>query len=171
MRHTKPRPPRVLSVFPTTKGFGYAVFEGPGEVVDWGVQLIPIKALHEHNSRVSALVEWYTPDVIVVENYAGQGSRRSARLRQQIQGIARMGKSRGIRIESYSRALIRQCFARFNARGKDAIARVIAREFPEMEPRLPPARRPWMSEDYRMGMFDAAALALTHFYVSSARDL
>jgi len=26
--------------------------------------------------------------------------------------------------------------------------------------RLPPKRRPWMSEDYRMDIFDAVALAL-----------
>jgi hypothetical protein len=32
--------------------------------------------------------------------------------------------------------------------------------FPEeLGHRLPPKRKPWMSEDYRMGIFDAVALA------------
>jgi Holliday junction resolvasome RuvABC endonuclease subunit len=160
----------VLALAPSARGFGYAVFEGPGEIIDWGVQAIPSKERARRIARIEALVDWYAPDVIVVENYTGQGSRRGERTRRQIRAIVQIAHRRRIKVRSYSRAMIRQCFARFNARGKDAIARVIAREFPEMEPRLPPPRRPWMSEDTRMGMFDAAALALTHFYISSARE-
>lgn len=170
MRHTMPRPPRVLGVSPSSRGFGYAVFEGPGEVIDWGVQAIPSNERARRIARIEALIDWYAPDVIVVENCTGQGSRRGVKTRRQIEALVRIAQKRRIKAKSYSRAVIRQCFARFNARGKDAIARVIAHEFPEMEPRLPPPRRPWMSEDTRMGMFDAAALALTHFYISSARE-
>jgi len=44
---------------------------------------------------------------------------------------------------------------------KDGVAEIIAKQFPdELGSRLPPQRRPWTSEDYRMGIFDAMALAL-----------
>jgi hypothetical protein len=35
---------------------------------------------------------------------------------------------------------------------------------PELAPRLSRFRKPWMSEDYRMSIFDAVALALTFFF-------
>ena len=47
---------------------------------------------------------------------------------------------------------------------KQEIAIAIAERFPELAPRLPRSRKPWMSEDYRMSIFDAVALALTFFF-------
>jgi hypothetical protein len=46
---------------------------------------------------------------------------------------------------------------------KAKTARIVAAKFPELRSRLPPERKPWMSEDYRMAIFDAAAFALTLF--------
>jgi len=40
------------------------------------------------------------------------------------------------------------------------VAQTLAAQFPvELGKRLPPKRRPWMSEDPRMDIFDAVALA------------
>lgn len=172
MNHTTttPQPPRVIAFSAACRCIGYAVFEGPGEIIDWGTILVPSKKTRKRLKRVQSLIDWFAPDTIVVENYAGQGSRRGPAVRRQIDAIARIGRRDRIAVRSYSRATIRQCFARYNARGKDAIARVIAREFPEIESRLPKARRPWTPEDPRMTLFEASSLALTHFYIASARD-
>ena len=51
-----------------------------------------------------------------------------------------------------------------DATTKQEIAIAIAERFPELAPRLPRSRKPWMSEDYRMSIFDAVALALTFFF-------
>jgi len=51
-----------------------------------------------------------------------------------------------------------------DATTKQEIAIAIAERFPELAPRLPRFRKPWMSEDYRMSIFDAVALALTFFF-------
>jgi hypothetical protein len=41
------------------------------------------------------------------------------------------------------------------------LAEILATRFPEeLAPRLPPKRKPWISEDYRMDIFDAVALAI-----------
>ena len=53
---------------------------------------------------------------------------------------------------------------------KREIAQSIAREFPELEPRLPPVRRIWMSEDARMNIFDAVALGMTFFHTKGRRS-
>ena len=46
---------------------------------------------------------------------------------------------------------------------KQSLAETIARHIPAFARYLPPPRKPWMSEDSRMSLFDAAALALTFF--------
>jgi hypothetical protein len=44
---------------------------------------------------------------------------------------------------------------------KHELAEILAKQFPEeLGSRLPPKRKAWMSEDSRMGIFDAVALAL-----------
>jgi hypothetical protein len=44
---------------------------------------------------------------------------------------------------------------------KFAVARTLAEKFStELGTRLPPKRRPWMSEDPRMDIFDAVGLAV-----------
>jgi hypothetical protein len=45
---------------------------------------------------------------------------------------------------------------------KHDVAKVLAQKFPEeLGDRLPPKRKPWMSEDYRMDIFGAVALGIT----------
>jgi hypothetical protein len=39
----------------------------------------------------------------------------------------------------------------------------LAKQFPKLASRLPPKRKIWQSEDYRMGIFDAAAVGVAYF--------
>ena len=56
---------------------------------------------------------------------------------------------------------------RFDRKAGDCAA--IARDFPELEPRLPPVRKIWISEDARMNIFDAVALGMTFFHTKKKR--
>jgi hypothetical protein len=47
---------------------------------------------------------------------------------------------------------------------KQKIAEMIAKQIPALNLYVPPERKPWMSEDPRMGIFDAAALAWMYFH-------
>src|SRR6266851_2735985 len=51
---------------------------------------------------------------------------------------------------------------RYLGRGKYERAVEIAARFPEIGWKLPPKRKAWESEHYRMSMFSAAALAMTY---------
>jgi len=64
-------------------------------------------------------------------------------------------------VRFYSRDQVRQAFAPFGAVTKEAIADVIGKQIPTLARLVPPHRKPWTSEHARMGVFDAAALALT----------
>ena len=72
-------------------------------------------------------------------------------------------------LRSYSRAQIRQFFSQTGAATKDDIAKTVAMWLPEFTPHLPPPRKVWESEDRRMTMFDAVALALTFFHFDNKK--
>jgi hypothetical protein len=151
----------VLAVFPSTRGFGYAVFEGGRSLIDWGVKTVcPFQKNLKSLEAIRELSTFYCPDVVVLEDYDGQGSRRAKRIRTLINLIAVHAAGEGTRTASFSRAEVRACFG---LNTKREIAEAIAREFPELGPRLPPVRKIWMSEDRRMGIFDAVSLAITFF--------
>ncbi len=155
---------RVLAIDPSTRGFGFAVLEGPARLIDWGVK----EARSDKNPKalrlIKDLLDRYQPDVIVVEDYSGKGSRRCLRVQKLIKAILELVSAKGISSRSFSHSKVRKVFHSFEAFTKHQISKTIAQLFPELEPRLPPFRKPWMSEDYRMSIFDAVALALTFFH-------
>ena len=157
---------RILGIAPSTWGFGFAVLEGEEELIDWGVKAIRRR---EHKNedclrQLADLTDRYRPDVIVVENWQVRGSRRSPRIQELIQEILALASQRGIRSRRFSRTQIRKAFASSSVSTKYEMAVEIAKRFPELAPRLPRRRKPWMSEDERMGIFDAMALAFSYFH-------
>jgi len=155
----------VLSVYATTRGFAFVLFEGSDSPVDWGVKEIsgPKKNVRCLES-ITKLIQSYRPNVVVLENCATPESRRSSRIRHLYRSIEGWATSRGAQTRICSRAQVRDVFSTWGASTKEQIANVIAQRFPEFGPHQPPVRRPWMSEDARMGLFDAAALALTFYH-------
>ena len=155
---------RVLAIDPTTKGFAYAVFEGPDLLLDWGSTQV---RLERKNAlclkRVEDLLRRYAPDVVVLEAYDGKGSHRRPRVRSLIRSIRGLAARKRFRSRAFSRAEIRRAFASVGKATKHPIASEIARRFPELAAHLPEARKFYESEDERMSIFDAASLALTYF--------
>jgi hypothetical protein len=162
MIHNRSRSAKlILAAFPSAKGFGYAVFEGQSSLIDWGVRgASGAQKNRESLQKMRELLTFYHPDVVVLEDYEGQGSRRARRIEILINLIAAHAHAGGMRTASFSRAEVR---ASFGLTAKREIAEAIVRAFPELEPRLPPVRKIWMSEDRRMNIFDAVALAITFF--------
>jgi len=155
---------RVLAIDPTTKGFAYAVLEGPGLLIDWGsTQAAPQRKNLTCLKRIADLIERYDPDVLLFEAYAGRDFRRCARIQALFRCVHRLSARRHLRSRAFSRAEVRKAFAALGDTTKEAIARSIGNRFPELGPHLPRVRKPWMSEDERMSIFDAVALAVTYF--------
>lgn len=152
--------PTTLAIAPTSRGFGYIVFEHGSVPVDWGV-----RDAREQKSRMclrkaGELMQTARPSVLVLEDIRHADARRCKRIRELIDRISGLAEKRGIRLVRCSRKRVLMAFA--NARNKDEIAAAVARLVPELEPRLPARRRLWESEHYSMAIFEAAALALTH---------
>jgi hypothetical protein len=149
---------RVLSLYPTTRGFGFAFFDAECRLVDWGIAGVRTGNKNiETMKGMSRLIVRFDPTMIVIEDTRPKGARRHDRIRRLHALIYALGAERRIPLRRISRA---QVFRYFNVRTKFELAQTIAHALPALAPRLPPKRKPWMSEDARQSLFDAAALGL-----------
>ncbi len=151
---------RVLAIDPGGAKFGFAVFEGEERLIDWGLRRLPQA---NRTRRVIELLDCYRPDTLVVEDVSSKHAGRSPRIRRLVKSVFRLGARRRILTYSFPRTRIRAAFLQVGAFSKEEIAAAIADRFPVLALQLPPKRRPWMSEDNRINVFEAAALALTFF--------
>jgi len=92
---------------------------------------------------------------------ANKNRHRGVRIRKLLAAMHEQIAAAGISHKSYSPASVRRIFRGSSPVTKHTIAEGIASHFPELTPKLPGLRKPWMSEDARMAIFDAVALALT----------
>ena len=159
----------ILSVAPFSRGFGYVVFEGPHNLIDWGVKEVRTDKNTSSLNKIEALIDFYWPDVLVLEDPSGE-NRRRVRIRSLLGLISKLGRRKKIATKSYTRPMVRQAFETISVSTKFEISRAIADEWPELKPYLPPFRKPWMSEDYRMSMFEAISLAVTYFYFETEKE-
>lgn len=157
---------RVLAIDPYSRGFGFVVMEGKDEVIDWGLKIWRLEA-GDRNAwclkHAGRLIDLYQPGVIVLENTQGKSSRRGLRVQALIKAMLAVALEHKIRIRKFAPSDIRSAFASVGTPTKHQIALEIARRLPELAVRTPRNRKPWMSEDARMSIFDAAALALAYF--------
>jgi Holliday junction resolvasome RuvABC endonuclease subunit len=158
---TLPKYPRILAITPSTRGFGYAVLEGHKTLVDWGVRSVEGDKNAGSIKKVEELIAHYNPQAMVLEDTGIKGSRRSPRIQALTKRLVAVAESRTIKVKLFSQTQVRRVFLGDDRGTKHALAKIIVQRFPEeLGFRLPPKRRAWMSEDSRMDIFDAVALAL-----------
>jgi RNase H-fold protein (predicted Holliday junction resolvase) len=161
MNQINPKHFRVLAITPSTRGFGFAVLEGKDTLVDWGVKTVKGNKNANSLAKVEELITHYQPGVMVLQDASAKDSRRSPRIRKLGQQIKKLAAVRKVSVKLFSREQVMKTFFADGQGTKYALAEILAKRFPEeLGSRLPPKRKPWMSEDSRMNMFEAVALAL-----------
>lgn len=164
MNHQNVTQGLVLSIYPTSRGYSFVLFEGPQSPYDWGVKDIRKRKKNEATFEgFKALLERYRPDHVVIENYTEHGSRRSSRIRRLYRMLVQYTINECIEVNLISRDTIRTYFASVGAKTKYEIAQAIAVQIPALAHRLPRLRKIWMSEDPRQSLFDAAALGIVFY--------
>jgi hypothetical protein len=161
MKHTQPTYPRILAIAPGTRGFGFALFEGQNTLAHWGVK----SAKGDKNAvcimRLEELITHYEPGVMVLQDMSAKGSKHSARIRTLSKKMISLAALRKIKVALFTRDQVMRVLFADEEGTKHALAEIIADRFPEeFSFPLPPKRRSYLSEDPRMGIFDAVALAL-----------
>jgi hypothetical protein len=158
---TRPKNDRVLAIAPSSRGFGFAVMEGRETLIDWGVRSVTGDKNADALEKAEAMIALYKPAVVVLPDASAKGSRRYARIRDLTKDIAAVAARRKIKGLLFSREQVMRTFFEDGKGTKHTIARILAMRFPEeLGHRLPPKRKHYKSEDYRMGIFDAVALAV-----------
>lgn len=149
----------VMAIFPNTRGFGYAVFEGVVPV-DWGAS--DVRGPRRNSvciDRVVMLLNRYNPDIVLLRDAS---EARSSRVAHLIHAIGALPLDPRAACLVVSRPQVREAFGYLARPTRAAIAAAIAERIPFFAPLVPPVRKIWNSEDRRMGLFDAVALALTY---------
>jgi hypothetical protein len=157
-------PKRLLAVDPFSRGVGFAVLEGPDNLIDFGLKRTGRADNGRSMRMVETLIGRFNPDVLALEDWRAAGSRRCGRVQQLLQRITTLDM-KGIRVRLIARHQLRRIGRLPEVCTKYGRACILVERFPELHPFLPPVRKPWMAEDDRMGIFDAAAFALACFPV------
>jgi hypothetical protein len=161
----------VLAIYPQSRGFAFALFESWLSPVDWGIHEARGPRKNARSlARVNSLLELHMPDVVVLQNMSDHGTRRVPRIQELNRRIAELAHLRGIIVHKYSRAQVLEHFTESGAATEQKIAEVIAKQVAALSLYVPPERKPWMSEDPRMGIFDATALAWMFFHSVSGDE-
>ena len=152
---------RILAVAPLSRGLGYAVMEGPDKLVACGNKAI----LRDKNAKaltwVNRFIQFYQPDVLVLPNVTAADTRRATRIKTLHRKIAAWAGKLQLKLRLVSVTQVRTHLLGAPKGTKFVVARKLAEKFPtELETRLPPKRRPWMSEHPRMDIFDAVGMAV-----------
>ena len=154
-------PPLVLAIDPSPRGFGYAVLEGTTRLVDWGLVHVAAARKNEQSlRRLRDLLALYQPQVVAMEDCASPRCRRRARARALIRDVAKVARSDGMEIVVITWEQIRRAVRVATDANKEATIVALSHFFPELGDRVPPHRKPWMSEDPRTSIFDAVAIAV-----------
>lgn len=157
------RPSLVLGFKPTSHGFGWAAFESPLAIHDWGLS----EMVREKNAgclrKLEKLLDRLEPHTIVLEAFEPTHAKRSRRVVRLCRAVVALAHARGIDVAVYGRGQVRACFAAVGARTRQEIAEAVARSVDLLRDRVPPPRRPWDGPHRTMAVFDAAALVLAHY--------
>ena len=155
-----------MAIFLNARGFAYAAFQGHLAPVDWGMSDVRGKG---KNARCLELVERtvrrVAPDLLILRSPGDKACFR--RLRRLTLEVEELANRLSIPVEKISRVQIDEAFSFLMPLSRYMIVEAIARNIPAFEQYVALRRKLRQSEDHRMGLFDAAAMAAT-FYQSQA---
>ncbi len=160
----------VLAIHPTSRGFGWVLFEGDLVPVDWGIASAKENRSAKCMARFQKLLDQYHPSALILEKFEEDDSRRNDRIRTLVQTMLGFANNRDMDVLVYSREEIGTALTGNIKATRHEIALAVAEQMPFLQSRLPKSRKLWESEDWRQCQFDAAALGITHYDLTRPRS-
>jgi Holliday junction resolvasome RuvABC endonuclease subunit len=155
---------RVLAIYPNSYGLAFVVFDSAITPIDWGLKNARGSRKNDQClRRIKKLLRRYEPDAIVLQDMSSARIMRRRRIVMLNAAIGDLAEDSGIPVHLISRVQVREAFSYLGVATKHAIAEAITKHIPAFHLYVPRIRKAWMSEDPRMGLFDAAAIAWTFF--------
>src|SRR4051812_4263922 len=102
----------VLSLSPSSRGFGFVLFESALAPYDWGVQEVRGDAKnHRIIAFVASMIDRYQPVDLVLEDWADGACRRSARIMALYASLAALSQKKSVRLVRVSKERLHEYFA------------------------------------------------------------
>jgi len=158
---------RVLALAPMNKGFGYVVTENLYRALDCGVTNIRVNKVSRSLTRFEALLREYQPDMVVCMDTERCSSTMSQKILTSVEKYC-AAASRPLR--RFKRDDIKHIFSNFGVITRYDIADHLIKWLPALEHVRPKRCAIWESEDPRMKIFDAAAVAIV-FYAAHGVEI
>jgi hypothetical protein len=155
--------PRVLAIDLRNRRSGFAVFEGPRNLLDSGTTVLSSVQAEFVMNRFSDLLRMSLPSIIVVRKDRWENMSSDSSARHSIEMLTRESESREIQIRVLEKNAMSATFRNLGCATKAEITTALARIFPELVWQLPPRRMAWESEHPRQSVFDAIALGLAYW--------
>jgi len=108
--------------------------------------------------KFAALMDDFSPSAVVVQKEFVESKKKAT----MWNALVKQADKHRIPMRFLTRRAVRSAFVGSN-RNKYAVAAALVKQLPELAPRLPGVPKIWKSEDYRMSIFDAAALGVAYF--------
>ena len=159
-----PKQVRTLAVSLSSRGFGYAAMEGNNRLISFGKKIFNEDKNVRSLAHIEKVIIRNEPDVLVLQDVNAKnarGTRRDPRIKKLHRKVVVLAKKRELKVVEISGTELREVLLG-NARGtRQETAELLAKQFPdELASQLPPKRKSWESEDARMDIFEAVALAV-----------
>jgi len=155
----------VLALYPHRKGIAYACMKSPTSMIESKRYYLPaLKSEYLNKSR--QLLQYFCPDVVILEDYTCRLSRKHKRVIRLIDDIVLQAKELDLNVSQYKREQIQDVFRQFGASTKNDIAQTIANWLPEYKKILPKPRNFYNPESSMQDEFDAISLAYTHYFLA-----
>jgi hypothetical protein len=157
---------RVLALDLHPRRFGYVVVESPDRLLDWGVRSYRRKGNSADvliRRRLKPLLELWRPSILVLRNVLGMTQRPHHQSEALLNRIAAEAKNHEVAVRILKKRPGSEQGKRLT---KNENARRVAEQFSVLRWKMPPKRKPWESEDYRMSMFTAAVLAMAELNIT-----
>jgi Holliday junction resolvasome RuvABC endonuclease subunit len=165
--HQSSNPFRIVAISLSSRGFGYAVMERNRALVDYGKKVVSEDKNAWSLAHIAKLIAVNRPDVLALQSMNAKGTRRALRIKELHRSVVMLVKKYKIRVVELTGTELRNALLGNPNATKHEMAEVLAKQFPdELASRLPPKRKAWASEDSRMDVFDAVALAVAFQEVS-----
>lgn len=148
----------ILAVDPTPRGIGYVFFDR-GEMLDWGQRRCGRNA-RSVMAFVDEILRSRGVAVLVLEDPDAANARRGQRASRLLRAMTKRVTSSGLEVLVVSRSDVRMRWAANGLTTKEVVAEALAKDFPELEPVVPPRRKAWLSEHPNVNAFDALTLLL-----------
>jgi hypothetical protein len=153
----QPAMTRTLAVDLRSSRLGFAVFEIPIQLLDWGKRAMWADSC---STLIGQLIRKYGVSVVVIRGMRHGERRDTQRVRKGLRAIRTVAREGSTQVVALGEKQLRNFFRQYDRYTKFEIDALIAVVFPSLTSILPRPRKCFQPENRRMSIFDAVALGV-----------